>query len=152
MKYKTLILIGTSLMILSACNGSDSEEESKTTNIDTEESTENAGDNNESEKSASSKAGDSVLIDKEKTESGWINYEGEFGGNIGYLTTGPIEYDPSKQYELSHGGYIAYYNGEEFIETSQMGDGGLIKQVESADNIRISYHDSFNKNINLVKQ
>src|SRR5699024_10929894 len=147
MKFKTLLL-GTSLMVLSACNGDASEEEAETQASDTEETSQENEANTESSKDEES-VEDGGLIDKESTEQGWINFAGEHGGNPEYLTTDTIEYDPSKQYELSQGAYVAYYSGEEFIETSQMEHGGEIQTVENADNIRISYHKSFNNNINL---
>jgi len=155
MKFKNLLLFGTSLMVLAACNGNDSETENETPEADSEETTqeneENTG-SNESEDTAETKVEDGGLINKENTEPGWINFAGEHGGNPEYLTTDIIEYDSSKQYELSEGAYVAYYNGEEFLETSQMEHGGEIQQVENADNIRVSYHKSFNNKINLSEQ
>lgn len=160
MKFKTLLLLGTSLMVLSACNGESSdgaEESEENADAKTEETTESSGTSEESsepsvtEESAESEVEDGGLLDKSNTEPGWINFAGEHGGNPDYVTTGTIEYDSSKQYELSEGAYIAYYSGEEFIETSQMEHGGPIQQVEGADNIRISYHKSFNKKINLTE-
>src|SRR5699024_5215964 len=152
MKFKTLLL-GTSLVVLSACNGDASEEEVGTQASDTEETSQENEANTESSKGEeSAEVEDGGLIDKESTEQRWINFAGEHGGNAEYLTTDTIEYDPSKQYELSQGAYVAYYSGEEFIETSQMEHGGEIQTVENADNIRISYHKSFNNNINLSEQ
>ena len=158
MKFKTLLLLGTSLMILSACNGESSEETEENADAKTEETAESSGTSeessktNETEESVESEVEDGGLIDKSKTESGWINFAGEHGGNPDYMTTDTIEYDSSKQYKLSQGAYIAYYNGEEFIETYQMEHGGPIQQVEGADNIRISYHKSFNNKIKLTEQ
>src|SRR5690625_3587021 len=154
MKFKTLLL-GTSLVLLSACNGDGSEEEAETEASDTEETSQENEANTESgsgEDTAENTVEDGGLINKETTEPGWINFAGELGGNPEYLTTDTIEYDPSKQYELSQGAYVAYYNGEEFIETSQMEHGGEIQTLENADNIRISYHKSFNNKINLSEQ
>ncbi|WP_017548115.1 hypothetical protein [Salinicoccus carnicancri] len=153
MKFKAFLLLGTSLMILSACSGESSEENA---DAETEETTDSAetseGSSETGETKESAEVEDGGLIDKESTEPGWINFGGEHGGNPEYLTTNTIEYDPSKQYELSQGAYVAYYSGEEFIETSQMEHGGEIQTVENADNIRISYHKSFNNKINLSEQ
>ena len=158
MKFKTLLLLGTSLMVLSACNGESSEETEENADAKTEETAESSGtsegssETNKTEEFAESEVENGGLIDKSKTEAGWINFAGEHGGNPDYMTTDTIEYDSSKQYELSQGAYIAYYSGKEFIETSQMEHGGPIQQVEGADNIRISYHKSFNNKIKLTEQ
>lgn len=163
MKSKTLFVLGISLMVLSACNGfTEEEEEAESAKTNTEENTESNGstaddssenaESTETSDEVSSETVDSGLIDNSNNESGWINFEGQLGGNAKYFTTSPIEYDPSKQYELTEGGYIAYYSGENFIQTVQKERGGTIEQVPEADNIRISYHKTFKDKISLKAQ
>lgn len=157
MKFKALILIGTSVMILTGCNSEETKEGDVQANKDTETTTEEATtadttDNEEVETDSASEEYDSGLLNLNETEAGWINSEGELGGNSEYITTGLIDYDPAKQYELSHGAYIAYYSGDSFIKTSQQEFEGPIEQVPEADQIRVSYHSSFEGSINLQEQ
>lgn len=164
MKLNKFLLLGTIIFILSGCGG-EAEESSENSEdgmgtlssesgeINEEEGNNGAVDNNESENNVDNDESnnDSGLLDLSNTETGWINFEGEMGGNIEYQATQPIEYDSNKDYELNSGAYIAYFNGEEFIQTVNQSP-GVIESVESADNIRLSFHESFSNSISLTEQ
>lgn len=90
------------------------------------------------------------LMNVKNTETGWINFSGELGGNSDYLTTESIKYNPEKEYQLSEGAYISYYEGNEFIKTIQEEFPTNIEQVNRADNIKISFHKSFIDKIQLT--
>lgn len=165
MKLKTFFLLGASLMILAGCGGeeeetkngesgeglgtlgSESEEESGNENNDT--ATE---DSKKDEESTGEATHDSGLLDLNNTESGWVNFEGNLGGNSDYRTTAPVEYDSNQNYVLTEGGYVAYYNGEEYVKTVQQAADEPIEQVPETDNIRVSYHKSFSNVIALNQQ
>ncbi|WP_020006130.1 acyltransferase family protein [Salinicoccus albus] len=104
------------------------------------------------EQSADSGSEDSNLLENTSTEPGWINFSGESGGNPEYVTTSPIEYNPDKEYELNEGAYIAYYNGDEFLETVQKENASTLEAVPEADHIRISYHESFEEKLELTEK
>src|SRR5699024_12401930 len=94
---------------------------------------------------------DTGLLDLSDTEEGWLNFEGDVGGNAEYRITPEIEYNPDTDYEINNGAYVTYYNGDEFNKTVQKGK-GTIEQVTEADNIRVSYHSSFGNKIALTEQ
>lgn len=110
-----------------------------------EESTESEADDTANREKESNDGG---LMDLNNTENGWLNFDGEVGGNTEYRITPRIEYNPDKVYDLNIGAYITYYNGDEFIQTVQQAE-GAIEQVEEADNIRVSYHYTFEDKISL---
>ncbi|HLR67015.1 MAG TPA: hypothetical protein VK105_07740 [Virgibacillus sp.] len=154
MKLKALILFGTSVMILSGCNSGEDESKNDEANQETSEES-SKGETKGSEKvesDSASKDSDSGLLNLNNTEEGWINFEGELGGNSEYITSGFIEYNPESKYKLSKGGYIAYYSGEDFIKTTQQEFEGPIERVPKADQIRISFHESFEESISLTEQ
>src|SRR5699024_8756867 len=164
MKTKKLLLLGVSMLILAGCGGEaeeangESEEGMGTLSTESEEGTgsesENA-ENSESESTGDSSSEesshDSGLLDLSDNEEGWLNFEGEVSGNTEYRITPEIEYNPDTDYEINNGAYVTYYNGDEFIKTVQQGE-GVIEQVEDADNIRVSYHNSFGNKIALTEQ
>ncbi|SDL33521.1 hypothetical protein SAMN05216216_1446 [Lacicoccus qingdaonensis] len=158
---KKFFLLGVSMFVLAGCGGDseeangESEEGMGTLDSESEEEIESENDNStESEEEANNEdsSHDSGLLDLNDTDPGWINYEGERTGSSEYQTTPPVEYDPSLQYEISVGAYIAYFNGDEFIDTVQQGSSGQIEQVEEADTIRVSYHNSFADRISLTEE
>lgn len=165
MKIKTFFLLSASLIILSGCGDEEKETENKgsgesmgTLNPESEEensteSNESAPDDSEENQESEEKTThDSGLLDLDNTEAGWINFEGELGGNSDYHTTSPVEYNPNQNYVLTKGGYIAYYKSEEFIKTIQQTADEPIEQVQGADSIRVSYHSSFRNSIALNEQ
>src|SRR5699024_9423794 len=146
MKTKKLLLLGVSMMILAGCAGESeevdesSEEGMGTLSAETEESNEAETDSaaeSESESTEDSAeeepSHDTGLLDLNDNEEGWINFEGDVGGNNEYRITPKIDYDPNKNYEINNGTYVTYYSGDEFIKTVQQAE-GLIEQVEDADN------------------
>ena len=92
------------------------------------------------------------LLEFEGTETGWINFDGEISDNNEYRITTAIEYEPEKDYTLTIGSYISYYSGEEFIKTVQHNPEESVEQVEEADNIKVSYHYTFEDRIELIKE
>ena len=94
---------------------------------------------------------ESGLLNLSNTEKGWINFEGEVGGNTEYRITPKIEYTSDKTYEINTGAYVSYYNGDEFIKTVQQPE-GAIEQVDDADNILVSYHYTFENKISLKEK
>src|SRR5699024_557065 len=160
MKIKSFVLFSSALLLLTAC--SDSGEEStdnasdgantEETSAETSESTseENSSTSDSEEVDASESSSDN-LLDIENSEGGWINFSGESKGSPDYKVTPEIEYDPASEYELNIGAYISYFSNGEFLETVQSSS-GPIEQVEDADTIRVSYHNSFEDKIALTKK
>lgn len=164
MKLKLFFLLITSIIFLYGCSEESAENEEATgegmgtLSAESEEGNETEGSPEESsenedlnDEDTQETKNDNGLLDLSNTESGWINFEGMLGGSSDYQTTEPIEYDSSKDYELTIGAYIVYYNGDEYIQTVQESE-GTIEQVEEADNIRVSYHKSFSESISLDEQ
>ncbi|WP_462420199.1 hypothetical protein [Salinicoccus sp. Marseille-QA3877] len=160
MKTTKLFLLGVSMMILAGCGGEseetneNSEEGMGTLSAETEESNEPEADNtseSEAESTEEDPTHDTGLLDLSDNEEGWLNYEGDVGGNNEYRITPKIDYNPNKNYEINKGAYVTYYSGDEFIKTVQQAE-GLIEQVENADNIQVSYHNSFRNTISLSEQ
>src|SRR5699024_1109169 len=154
MKLKPLFLLGASLMILSACGNEDSKgngtasEDDGMGNVSYEAESGNetgseetsSGDTESNEDSVEETEQNNGLLDLSETENGWINFDGVLGGSYEYRTSQPVEYNPEQNYDLSTGAYIAYFNGDEFIQTVLYNEPTTIEQVPEADNIRVSYH------------
>lgn len=87
------------------------------------------------------------------TEGSWITYDGETVENEEMRSTEPIDYDPSKDYEINRSSYVSYYNGDEFIETIQYSDDPpmTIDTVEEADSIVISFNQYNEDTISLTE-
>lgn len=86
------------------------------------------------------------LIDpKNVTEGSWISSAGIEREDEDMLYTAKIDYDYNKNYHLSHGSYVSYYKGEEFIETVLHEEGNPIdvEKFEEADNIVVSFRTAF---------
>ena len=166
MKLKPLFLLGASLMILSACgnedskgNGTASEDDGMGTLSSESESGDetvseetSSGDTESNEDSVEETEQNNGLLDLSETENGWINFDGVLGGSYEYRTSQPVEYNPEQNYDLSTGAYIAYFNGDEFIQTVLYNEPTTIEQVPEADNIRVSYHNSFESKLALNEQ
>lgn len=157
MKFKTFLLLSSTLLFLAACSDeSESSEETTSEDTTTEETSEdNTESTDETETSeegteSNSESGEN-LLDIENSEAGWINFAGELKGSPDYRVTPELLYDPSSQYELNIGAYVSYFSNGEFLETVQTSS-GPINQVEGADSIRVSYHNSFEENISLTEQ
>lgn len=161
---KKLFLLGASMFILASCGGKpvetngEAEEDMGTLSAESEEGSDAETDSaTESETDATEESSeeepthDTGLLDLNDNEEGWLNFEGEIGGNNEYRITPAIDYDSNKDYEINNGAYVTYYSGEEFIKTVQQEE-GLIEQVEEADNIKVSYHNSFRNKISLTEQ
>ena len=164
MKIKKYLLLGIGMLVLAGCNGEseeangEAEEGMGTLSAESEEGSDAETDSaTESEKEATDESSeeepshDTGLLDLNDNEEGWLNFEGEIGGNNEYRITPAIDYDPNKDYEINNGAYVTYYSGEEFIKTVQQSE-GIIEQVEEADNIKVSYHNSFRNKISLTEQ
>src|SRR5699024_907150 len=142
---KKYLLLGIGMLVLAGCSGEseetsgESEEGMGTLSTESEEGTESEMDSDtESESGSAEKSSeeepthDTGLLDLSDNEEGWINFEGDVGGNNEYRITPAIDYDPKKDYEINNGAYVSYYSGEEFIKTVQQAEGS-IEQVEEAD-------------------
>lgn len=164
MKIKRYLILSISMMILAGCAGESeevdesSEEGMGTLSAETEEGNETETDNDSESESESTEESaeeepshDTGLLDLSDNEEGWVNFEGDVGGNNEYRITPKIDYDPNKNYEINNGAYVTYYSGDEFIKTVQQAE-GLIEQVADADNIQVSYHNSFRNKISLTEQ
>lgn len=162
MNTKKFFLLGVSMMILAGCGGESeetnesSEEGMGTLSAESEEVNESESDKATDHETESTDGGeapshDSGILDLSETEEGWLNFEGDVGGNLEYRITPVIEYNPDIDYEINNGAYVTYYSGDEFIKTVQQAE-GVIEQVEEADNIRVSYHNSFGNKIALTEQ
>lgn len=166
MKLKPFFLLGASLMIMAACGNGGSEEgatEADDDGMGTLSSESESGDETASEETSSvdtesneesieETEQNNGLLDLSETETGWINFDGVLGGSYEYRTSQPVEYNPEKDYELSSGAYISYFNGDEFIQTMLYNEPTTIEQVPEADNIRVSYHNSFESKLALNEQ
>lgn len=145
MKLKPLFVLGSSIILLTACGTGENGEETVASDSNAETSTEENADNTQREN----------LIDKESlNDGGWINFEGNVKEQEGMMNTESIPYDPSKEYELNSGAYVTYFNGEEFIETKLIQDNlpGLIETVDEADSIQMSFHKDFIDMIELKEK
>lgn len=161
---KKLLLLGVSMMVLAGCSSDseaangESEEGMGTLSDESEEGTEAESENatnNESESTDDSNeepSHESGLLDLSDTEEGWLNFKGEVGSNAEYRITPAIEYNPNSDYEINNGAYVTYYNGDEFIKTVLHDEAGVIEQVDDADSIRLSFHNSFLDRISLTEQ
>lgn len=87
------------------------------------------------------------LINKVNSiDDSWINYEGAEENNNTMVRSQFIPYDPDKAYEVNYPTYIAYYDGEEFLETIRHQDTpAMVETVEEADGVIVSYNKK-NKN------
>jgi|SRR5699024_969920 len=87
------------------------------------------------------------------TEGSWITYDGETVEKEEMRTTEPIEYDPSKDYEINRSSYVSYYNGDEFIETIQYSEDPpmTLDTVEEADSIVLSFNQYNEDTISLTE-
>lgn len=164
MGIKKYLLLGISMMLLAGCSGEseeangESEEGMGTLSAESEENNEATADNaTESESESTEESAeeepthDTGLLDLSDNEEGWITFDGDVGGNNEYRITPAIDYDPNINYEINNGAYVTYYSGEEFIKTVQQAEGS-IEQVEEADNIKVSYHNTFRNKISLEEQ
>ena len=158
MKIKKYLFLGISMLVLAGCSGEseetneESEEGMGTLSAESEKNNEVKTESESTEESSEEEPShDMGLLELNDNEEGWINFEGGVGGNNEYRITPKIDYDPGKNYEINNGAYITYYSGDEFIKTVQQ-SGGLIEQVSEADNIRVSYHNSFRNKISLIEQ
>ena len=87
------------------------------------------------------------LINKVNSiDDSWVNYEGEQENNNTMIQSQFIPYDPAKEYEVNYPTYIAYYDGEEFLETIRHQDTpATVETVEEADGVIVSFNKK-NKN------
>jgi len=145
MKFRSLLVFGTTLLVLSACSGEDgnNEEETDDNNNLSEETS-------ETKETSNVTNGESVL-NLNDSEAGWVNFNGEHAGSIDYRVSPKIEYDSSETYVLNIDAYISYFNDDEFIET-KLTSKGPIESIDNADNIRVSYHKSFEERLTLTKE
>lgn len=87
------------------------------------------------------------LINKVNSiDDSWINYEGAEENNNTMVRSQFIPYDPDKAYEVNYPTYIAYYDGEKFLETIRHQDTpATVETVEEADGVIVSFNKK-NKN------
>ncbi|WP_052256857.1 hypothetical protein [Salinicoccus sp. YB14-2] len=87
------------------------------------------------------------LINKVNSiDDSWINYEGAEENNNTMVRSQFIPYDPDKAYEVNYPTYIAYYDGEKFLETIRHQDTpAMVETVEEADGVIVSFNKK-NKN------
>lgn len=87
------------------------------------------------------------LINKVNSiDDSWINYEGAEENNNTMVRSQFIPYDPDKAYEVNYPTYIAYYDGEKFLETIRHQDTPVaVETVEEADGVIVSFNKK-NKN------
>src|SRR5699024_6034338 len=141
MKIKRYLILSISMMILAGYAGEaeevdeSAEEGMGTLSAESAEGKETETDNDSESESESTEESDEEepshdtgLIDLSDNEEGWVNFEGDVGGNNEYRITPKIDYDPNKNYEINNGAYVTYYSGDEFIKTVQQAE-GLIEQV-----------------------
>ena len=87
------------------------------------------------------------LINKVNSfDDSWINYEGTEENNNTMIRSQFLPYDPDKTYEVNYPTYIAYYDGEKFLETIRHQDTpAAVETVEEADGVIVSFNKK-NKN------
>ncbi|WP_026867655.1 hypothetical protein [Jeotgalicoccus marinus] len=103
--------------------------------------------------SACSNSDDNLIDTSSLNEGTWVTYDGEVVENDEMRSTEPIDYDPSKSYEINRSSYVSYYNGDEFIETIQYSDDPpmTVDTVEEADSIVVSFNQYNEDTINLTE-
>lgn len=151
MKNIFFIFLSISLFILSACS---------TTNSDTDSSSAANGDNemNQAEKTAEDNSESSQenndpktfdinsMIDNTniETEGSWIQEDGSLAPHSDFVITEPIEYNSKNTYKIHLSGYIAYYEGEDFIKTVRYSNEipTDIESVPNANYIKVNYRSA----------
>ena len=100
----------------------------------------------------SSSSDEGGLLDVGSATTGsWMGYNGEPVENEEMMTSESIDYNPSKTYEINRSSYVAYYNGDEFIETVlYSGEPPMtLETVEEADSIVVSFNEYNEDSIEL---
>ena len=87
------------------------------------------------------------LINKVNSiDDSWINYDGDQENDNTMVQSQFIPYHPEKEYEVNYPTYIAYYDGEKFLETIRHQDTpAAVETVEEADGVIVSFNKK-NKN------
>jgi len=89
---------------------------------------------------------DNLINKVNSIDDSWINYEGEAENNNTMVQSQFIPYDPNREYEVNYPTYIAYYDGEEFLETIRHQETpATVETVEGADGVIVSFNKK-NKN------
>ena len=87
-------------------------------------------------------SGDNMIDTGSLTEGSWVGYNGDAVEKEEMRSTEKIDYNPSETYEINRSSYVAYYNGDEFIETVlYSGEPPMtLDTVEEADSIVVSFN------------
>lgn len=87
-------------------------------------------------------SGDNMIDTGSLTEGSWVGYNGDTVEKEEMRATEKIDYNPSETYEINRSSYVAYYNGDEFIETVlYSGEPPMtLDTVEEADSIVVSFN------------
>jgi|SRR5699024_5563538 len=135
---KKLMLSLSLCLFLFACSNEkmESEDQNQDNQSEQNESGNNSSQNVKSEKNDT----ESNLISFENiSQNQVIDYNGQIYDNEKYNITDKIEYNPRKNYSLSHGSYVSYFKNDEHIKTIRYEENVEIDQVKNANHIRISF-------------
>ena len=94
------------------------------------------------------------LINKVNSiDDSWINYEGQQENNNTMVQSQFIPYQPDKEYEVNYPTYIAYYDGETFLETIRHQETpATVETVEEADGVIVSYNKKNKNGMKMVEK
>lgn len=96
-------------------------------------------------------SGDNMINTGSLTEGSWVGYNGDTVEKEEMKSTEKIDYDPAETYEINRSSYVAYYNGDKFIETVlYSGEPPMtLDTVEEADSIIVSFNEYNEESIEL---
>lgn len=94
------------------------------------------------------------LINKVNSiDDSWINYDGDQENDNTMVQSQFIPYHPEKEYEVNYPTYIAYYDGEKFLETIRHQDTpATVETVEEADGVIVSYNKKNKNGMKMVEK
>ena len=96
---------------------------------------------------------DNLINKVNSIDDTWINYEGEQENDNTMVQSQFIPYHPEKEYEVNYPTYIAYYDGEKFLETIRHQDTpATVETVEEADGVIVSYNKKNKNGMKMVEK
>ena len=98
-------------------------------------------------------ATDNLINKVNSIDDSWINYDGDQENDNTMVQSQFIPYHPEKEYEVNYPTYIAYYDGEKFLETIRHQDTpATVETVEEADGVIVSYNKKNKNGMKMVEK
>lgn len=95
---------------------------------------------------------DNLINKVNSVDDSWINYEGQQENDNTMVQSQFIPYHPEKAYEVNYPTYIAYYDGETFLETIRHQETpATVETVEEADGVIVSYNKKNKNGMKMVE-